>query len=156
MKTHEDFVKEAIRLASDNVLKGGGPFGAIIVKDGEIISSTGNSVTQTNDPTAHAEVNAIRDACTKLDTFHLDGCVIYSSCEPCPMCLAAIYWARIDKVYFAASREDAAAAGFDDSLIYNEIPKNYGDRIIPFHALAQVESKHPFVLWGQIPSKIKY
>ncbi|MFZ4454624.1 MAG: nucleoside deaminase [Bacteroidales bacterium] len=153
---HTEFMKEAIKMASENVLKGGGPFGAVIVKDNKIIARTGNSVTQTNDPTAHAEVNAIREACKALNTFHLEGCSIYSSCEPCPMCLSAIYWARIDNVFFAASRDDAAEAGFDDSLIYNEIPKPYTERIIPFKIMPENERKHPFILWGQNTSKIKY
>lgn len=153
---HKKYMKEAIRLASENVVKGGGPFGAVVVKDGKIIASAGNSVTQTNDPTAHAEVNAIREACRVLGTFHLEGCTIYSSCEPCPMCLSAIYWARINQVFFAASRDDAAEAGFDDSLIYNEIPKPYPDRIIPFKIIPDEECQHPFVLWRQYSTKIKY
>ncbi|MDD2798110.1 MAG: nucleoside deaminase [Bacteroidales bacterium] len=149
-------MKEAVRLASENVLNGGGPFGAIIVKENKIIARTGNSVTQTNDPTAHAEVNAIRQACKKLNTFHLEGCTIYSSCEPCPMCLAAIYWARIDRVFFGASREDAADAGFDDSLIYNEIPKDYKERLVPFTIIKGEEFKRPFLLWEKNTAKIEY
>ncbi len=156
MDKHTEFMKEAVRLASENISKGGGPFGAVIVKDGKIIASTGNSVTLTNDPTAHAEVNAIREACRKLDTFHLEGCTIYASCEPCPMCLSAIYWSRIDKVYFAASRDDAADAGFDDSLIYNEIPKHFTDRIVPFSIISDVDCDHPFLLWKQLATKVKY
>jgi guanine deaminase len=156
MNIHIGFMREAIRLASQNVLDGGGPFGAVIVKGDAIVATSVNTVTQTKDPTAHAEVNAIREACRKLDTFHLEGCAIYASCEPCPMCLSAIYWARIDQVFFAASREDAAEAGFDDSLIYNEIPKSFSNRIIPFTVLDGEESKKPFLLWKQYASRIKY
>ena len=156
MKKHTDFLKLAIDLASENVLKGGGPFGALVVKDNQIIAQTGNSVTLSNDPTAHAEVNAIREACRHLDTFHLEGCTIYASCEPCPMCLSAIYWARIDQVFFAATRDEAAEAGFDDSLIYNEIPKAFSDRLIPFTVLNKEESKTPFLLWKKHSSKVEY
>ena len=116
------FMKEAIRLATENVRAGrGGPFAAVVVKDGHIIASGTNSVTSTNDPTAHAEVTAIREACRALGTFQLSGCEIYTSCEPCPMCLGAIYWARPDRVFYAATASDAAAAGFDDSFIYEEL-----------------------------------
>jgi tRNA(Arg) A34 adenosine deaminase TadA len=156
MDKHTKFMKEAVRLASENISKGGGPFAAVIVKDEKIISRSGNSVTQTNDPTAHAEVNAIREACRVLNTFHLEGCSIYASCEPCPMCLSAIYWARIDRVFFAATREDAADAGFDDSLIYNEIPKPFAERKIQFTHLSSCETLHPFILWKQELNKVKY
>src|SRR5204862_2744851 len=115
------FMAEAIRLSIENVRNGGGPFAAVVVKDGEIIARGVNRVTATNDPTAHAEVVAIREACKALGTFQLTGCEIYTSCEPCPMCLAAIYWSRPAKVYFANTKDDAAAVGFDDSLIYDEI-----------------------------------
>ena len=111
-----DFMREAIELARENIKKGGGPFAAIIVKDGKEIARTGNTVTLSNDPTAHAEVNAIREACRKLGTFNLSGCEIYSSCEPCPMCLSAIYWAGISKIYMSASRFDAAEAGLTTSF----------------------------------------
>lgn len=156
MDKHTKFMKEAVRLASENISKGGGPFAAVIVKDEKIISRSGNSVTQTNDPTAHAEVNAIREACRVLNTFHLEGCSIYASCEPCPMCLSAIYWARIDQVFFAATHEDAADAGFDDSLIYNEIPKPFAERKIQFTHLSSCETLHPFILWKQESNKVKY
>ena len=156
MDKHTKFMKEAVKLASENISKGGGPFAAVIVKDEKIISRSGNSVTQTNDPTAHAEVNAIREACRVLNTFHLEGCSIYASCEPCPMCLSAIYWARIDRVFFAATREDAADAGFDDSLIYNEIPKPFAERKIQFTHLSSCETLHPFILWKQESNKVKY
>src|ERR1700757_2669307 len=116
------FMQEAIELSVNNVKSGrGGPFGAVVVKDGRIIAVSANSVTSTNDPTAHAEVNAIREACRALGTFQLDGCEIYTSCEPCPMCLGAIYWARPDRVYFAATAGDAAATGFDYSFLYEEL-----------------------------------
>jgi len=120
----DTFLREAIRLSGEKMEAGeGGPFGAVVVKDGTIIGRGWNRVTTANDPTAHAETEAIRDACAHLGTFSLAGCEIYASCEPCPMCLAAIYWARIDALYFAASRNDAAEAGFDDALLYEEISK---------------------------------
>jgi tRNA(Arg) A34 adenosine deaminase TadA len=126
------FLRESIRLADNNIAtQGGGPFGAVIVKNGEIIARAVNTVTTGNDPTAHAEVNVIREACKKMQTFDLSGCEIYCSCEPCPMCLAAIYWARIDKIYYAASRFDAQDAGFDDSFIYEELNKPLNKRKIP-------------------------
>ncbi len=156
MERHEEFIREAIRVASENVEKNGGPFGAVIVKDGEIIARCGNTVTQSNDPTAHAEVNVIREACRQLGTFHLEGCAIYSSCEPCPMCLSAIYWSRIDQVYFAATRQDAAEAGFDDSLIYNEIPRPLEERLIPFRLLSVKDAKKPFLLWKSYTAKVRY
>jgi len=126
------FLRESIRLADNNIAtQSGGPFGAVIVKNGEIIARAVNTVTTGNDPTAHAEVNVIREACKKMQTFDLSGCEIYCSCEPCPMCLAAIYWARIDKIYYAASRFDAQDAGFDDSFIYEELDKPLNKRKIP-------------------------
>ena len=129
----EKFMREAIRLAVENVKQGtGGPFGAVVVKEGKIIAACANTVTPDCDPTAHAEVNAIREACRELDTFQLGGCEIYASCEPCPMCLGAIYWARPSRVYYASTKEDAALAGFDDSLIYKEIALPEADRSIPF------------------------
>jgi tRNA(Arg) A34 adenosine deaminase TadA len=124
----KDFMQRAIQLSIENIEKGGGPFGAIIVRDGEIIAESANSVTNDNDPTAHAEVNAIREACKKLSTYDLSGCQIFSSCEPCPMCLGAIYWARLDKLHFAASKNDAADSGFDDAFIYEELDLIYEDR----------------------------
>jgi len=122
------FLKLAIELAKENVKNGGGPFGAVIVKDGQIIAKGTNRVTSHNDPTAHAEIVAIRQACEKLNDFQLTDCIIYSSCEPCPMCLGAIYWARPKKLVFAADKFDAANAGFDDSMIYDEIQLPYSDR----------------------------
>ncbi|WP_243347446.1 nucleoside deaminase [Parabacteroides sp. FAFU027] len=156
MDKHLIYINEAIRLAVDNVSNGGGPFGAVIVKDGEIIARSANTVTQTNDPTAHAEVNAIRETCRRLETFHLEGCVIYSSCEPCPMCLSAIYWARISEVYYAATREDAAESGFDDSLIYDEITKPPGKRIISFIQMKVDEMVKPFRIWQEYEDKTRY
>ena len=149
-------MREAIALAVKNVADGGGPFGAIIVKDGKVIAEGWNRVTSTNDPTAHAEVTAIRSACAALGTFSLRGCDIYTSCEPCPMCLAAIYWARLDRVFFANSREDAAAIGFDDALIYGEVSKPIGDRIIPTTKLALPEAEAVFAEWQAKPDKIPY
>ncbi|MBP3331532.1 MAG: nucleoside deaminase, partial [Tidjanibacter sp.] len=122
------FMARAIELAKESVNKGGGPFGAVIVKDGEIVAEGANSVTLNNDPTAHAEVSAIRNACAALDTFNLTGCEIYSSCEPCPMCLSAIYWARLDALYYAATRSDAAEINFDDSAIYDQMALADEDR----------------------------
>src|ERR1700684_818564 len=127
-----EFLRRAIELARQNVLAGtGGPFAALIVRDGEVIAEAANSVTTTNDPTAHGEVNAIRKACARLGTFSLAGCEIYSSCEPCPMCLAAIYWARLGAIYFGSSQQDAAKAGFDDAFLYEEFRRSSENRSIP-------------------------
>jgi guanine deaminase len=157
MKAEEVFMKEAIRLAEENNVTGnGGPFGAVIVKDGKIIARGHNEVTSTNDPTAHAEVVAIRNACRELATFQLEGCEIYASCEPCPMCLGAIYWARPSKIYFAATREDAAKAGFDDSLIYTEIALEPSQRIIPCEQILHSEALHVFHSWVENGAKIPY
>ncbi|MEI6747884.1 MAG: nucleoside deaminase [Bacteroidales bacterium] len=157
MKAEEEFMKEAIRLAEENIVTGnGGPFGAVIVKDGKIIARGHNEVTSTNDPTAHAEVVAIRNACRSLGTFQLEGCEIYASCEPCPMCLGAIYWARPSKIYFAATREDAAKAGFDDSLIYTEITLDPIQRIIPCKQILHQEALHVFHSWIMNSNKIPY
>ena len=134
----------------------GGPFGAIIVKDGKVIAEGWNRVTSANDPTAHAEVTAIRDACETLGTFSLAGCEIYTSCEPCPMCLAAIYWARLDRIYFANTREDAAAIGFDDALIYGEVSKPIDERIIPTTRLILPEAAAVFAEWQAKPDKVAY
>ena len=153
---HEDFIREAIRISRQNMENGGGPFGAVIVKDGRIIARSGNAVTLENDPTAHAEINAIREACNYLKDFDLSGCVLYSSCEPCPMCLGAIYWARIDTIYFAADREDAAHAGFDDSFIYREMQKPINDRSIPTHQELRGEAVKTFKEWIDKEDKIQY
>jgi guanine deaminase len=155
--TFNAFMAEAIELSLRNVREGnGGPFGAVIVKNGRVIARGVNRVTETNDPTAHAEVVAIRAACTVLGNFQLGGCEIYTSCEPCPMCLAAIYWARPAKVYFGNSKEDAAAAGFDDSLIYNEIALPSDKRTIPLVPLMRDEAQAAFQEWERSPFKIKY
>lgn len=148
---------EAIRLAETNMENGhGGPFGCVIVKDDEIIASAFNEVLISNDPTAHAEIVAIRRACERLNDYQLAGCEIYTSCEPCPMCFGAIYWSRPDKVYFAASREDAEQAGFDDKHIYRELCLPLPDRIIPFQQIMQQEVKDIFITWTRMNLNIKY
>ncbi|MFO3725488.1 nucleoside deaminase [Butyricimonas sp. GBGM4] len=150
-------MKEAIRIAVENVKNGtGGPFGAVVVKGGEIIASSGNTVVPDNDPTAHAEVNAIRKACRNLDSFQLEGCEIYSSCEPCPMCLGAIYWARPKAVYYACTKEDAAEGGFDDSFIYKEIMLDGSRRFIPFVNEKEEGAGEEFELWREEKNKVKY
>lgn len=157
MESAERFLKEAIELARANVESGkGGPFAALIVRNGEVIAAAGNSVTSTNDPTAHAEVNAIREACSRLGTFQLDDCEIYSSCEPCPMCLGAIYWARLKKVYYAATKEEASEAGFDDGFIYREIEKSPNHRSIPFVHVPVDHAGMPFRVWHETETKISY
>lgn len=151
------FMEEAIRLALENVEKGsGGPFGAVIVKDGEIVAKAANTVTPDHDPTAHAEVNAIRQACRRMGTFQLSDCEIYCSCEPCPMCLGAIYWARPDKVYYACTKEDAAQAGFDDSFIYKEIQMPEAGRSIPFVRCKEKDAGEEFRLWTAKQDKTEY
>lgn len=134
----------------------GGPFGAIIVRKNKIVGRGWNRVTSTNDPTAHAEISAIRDACKELKTFKLDGCEIYVNCEPCPMCLAAIYWARIGKIFFANTKKDAAQTGFDDELIYREIPLPNSRRKIPMKQLLHAEALKVFAEWKSKPDKIHY
>jgi len=151
------FMRRAIELARHGVEKDhGGPFGCVIAKDGEIVGEGCNEVTSTNDPTAHAEVVAIRAACRNLDSFQLDGCVVYTSCEPCPMCLGAIYWARPSAIYFAGTREDAAAAGFDDELFYDELEKPNELRQLKMQALLREEAQNVFEAWNQKIDKIKY
>ena len=151
------FMEEAIRLAVENAKNGtGGPFGAVVVKDGKVIAACGNSVTPDNDPTAHAEVNAIREACRKLGTFQLEGCEVYASCEPCPMCLGAIYWARPAKVYYASTKEDAALAGFDDSFIYKEIALPEAGRSIPFLHEKEANAGTEFRLWKENAGNVEY
>jgi len=153
----EQFMSEAIRLATENVKSGnGGPFGAVIVKNGKIISRGVNQVTSNNDPTAHAEVVAIRDACKNLGSFQLDGCEVYASCEPCPMCLGAIYWARPDKLYFAGTKKDAADIGFDDSFIYDEINIPYEKRNINTLHVKHTDALLPFNEWKNKEDKIEY
>ena len=141
------FMLEAIRVANENIENEGGPFGAVIVKDGEIIAASGNSVTIDNDPTAHAEVNTIRKACKRLGTFNLEGCEIYSSCEPCPMCLSAIYWAHIDKLYYATTKDDAASIGFDDSFIYHELTLKPEERRVHAEQHDREVALEPFNIW---------
>jgi tRNA(Arg) A34 adenosine deaminase TadA len=154
---HEQFMKKAIQIAINNLERnGGGPFGAVVVKDGEIIGEGHNEVIQTNDPTSHAEIVAIRKACDKLGTYHLHGCTIYSSCEPCPMCLGAIYWARLDGLYFAANRENAAHAGFADKHIYDELTKDLKIRSIPTYQILDLEGKSVFERWAKMGLKIIY
>ncbi len=149
-------MREAIRLSKENIDNGGGPFGAVIVKDGEIIAKSANSVTRDNDPTAHAEVNAIRLAAKKLGTFDLSGCEIYSSCEPCPMCLGAIYWARLDKLYFGNDKTDAKNIGFDDSFFYEEVSLPYSKRTIITAQLLSEEAIVAFEKWAAYEDKVKY
>jgi guanine deaminase len=151
------FMARAIQLSIENVLSGqGGPFGAVVVKDGGIIAEGVNQVTATNDPTAHAEVLAIRHACQKLGLFELKGCELYTSCEPCPMCLAAIYWARLSHVYFGSSAADASKAGFDDSLIYDELDQPHAQRGIPMVQMMREEALAAFRAWQEKPNKIPY
>ena len=152
----EKFMHLAIDLATENIKNGGGPFGAVIVKDGEVIATGCNRVTASNDPTAHAEVSAIRAACKDLDTFNLEGCEIYSSCEPCPMCLGAIYWAHIDKIYYAANKHDAADAGFDDSFIYKELELTPEDRRLKTEVLLEKEALRVFESWKAQEDKVEY
>ena len=150
------FMREAIRLADESVKNGGGPFGAVIVKDGEIVAGSANSVTLDNDPTAHAEVNTIRKACRKLGTFDLSGCVIYTSCEPCPMCLGAIYWAHLDRIYFGNTRKDAADIEFADDFIYLELDKKLEERILPIIPLLRNEALGTFRKWQETEEKEEY
>tara|TARA_A100001011_G_scaffold353445_1_gene394998 strand:- start:802 stop:1269 length:468 start_codon:yes stop_codon:yes gene_type:complete len=151
-----DFMKRAILLSIQNIGNNGGPFGCVIVKDNEIIAEGVNRVTLNNDPTAHAEIVAIRKACKKLNTFDLKGCELYSSCEPCPMCLSAIYWSHIDKVYFGNSREDAAKIKFDDKFIYDELALEISERKIPISQISRDEAIEAFNLWENEENKIRY
>jgi guanine deaminase len=154
---HKKFIKAAVNEA----LKGlenneGGPFGCVIVKNGKIVGRGHNKVTSTNDPTAHAEVMAIRDACKNLNSFQLTDCTIYTSCEPCPMCLGAIYWARPDKVFYGSTKADAASIGFDDAFIYKEINLDYSQRSIPFEQCARDIALEPFNKWDSLEDKVEY
>lgn len=151
-----EFMREAIRLANESVKNGGGPFGAVIVKDNVIIAGSSNSVTIDNDPTAHAEVNTIRQACKKLGTFDLSGCVIYTSCEPCPMCLGAIYWAKIDRIYYGNNRTDARNIDFADDFIYDELNRQFDERTIPIIPLLRDEALQSFRLWQEKEDKTEY
>jgi len=158
MITEQDkiFMREAVRLSKESVENGGGPFGAVIVKDGKIVAGSSNSVTIDNDPTAHAEVSCIRKACKALDTFDLSGCDIYTSCEPCPMCLGAIYWAHLDRIFYANDRKDAGAIGFDDDFIYEEMEKPFATRRTPLIPLLRDEGIKVFRLWSEKEDKVEY
>ncbi len=153
----ERFIEQTIRLAEKNARSGrGGPFAALVVRDGEVIAEGTNLVTSSNDPTAHAEIVAIRRACVVLDSFQLQDCDIFASCEPCPMCLGAIYWARSRSVYFAASRADAAAAGFDDAYIYEELDVTPEQRRLPMHRVRVESVLHPFEAWAANQRRTRY
>lgn len=155
--SHEQFMREAIRMA-DEGMRGdrGGPFGCVVVRRGEIVARGNNRVTSTNDPTAHAEVTAIREACRALNTFQLNDCELYTSCEPCPMCLAAIYWARIPTVFFGNTRADAAAIGFDDDFIYQQIPLPPEQRMVKMQPLLRDAAQTTFRAWSEKPDKVRY
>lgn len=154
--TNEELMRRACRLSEESVRRGGGPFGAVIAKDGVIVAEASNSVTIDSDPTAHAEVNAIRAACHRLRTFSLEGCDIYCSCEPCPMCFGAIYWARLRHIYYANNRKDAAAIGFSDDFIYDEISKPSDQRENPMIELLPDEGKVAFNMWREKTDKTEY
>ena len=151
-----DFMRQAIALALENVRNGGGPFAAVIVKNGALIATGANRVTATNDPTAHAEVVAIREACKRLESFQLDHCELFTTCKPCPMCLGAIYWARPGKVFYAAAAADAAAAGFDDAFIYHELFMPHPERRIPMNQILRDEASAIFQAWLAKPDKTLY
>ena len=152
----ESFMREAIKLSAESVQSGGGPFGAVIVRNGEIIARGENRVTVCNDPTAQAEVSAIREAAARMGTYDLSGCEIYSSCEPCPMCLGAIYWARLDRLYYAGTRADAANVGFDDAHIYEELPLDPSQRELPTQTLLREEAQRVFEAWAEKTDKKEY
>lgn len=152
----KQFMREAIRLANESVERGGGPFGAVIVKDGEVVAGSSNSVTIDNDPTAHAEVNTIREACRRLGTFDLSGCTIYTSCEPCPMCLGAIYWARLGHIYYGNTRKDARDIQFADDFIYEELERPLEKRTVPIQPLLRDEALETFRRWTLKEDKTEY
>ena len=156
MKEKNKFMLKAIELSIKSAETTGGPFGCVIVKDNNIISEGSNKVTSTNDPTAHGEIVAIREACKKLNNFNLNGSELYSTCEPCPMCLSAIYWARISKIYYANTREDAQKIDFDDSFIYSEFEKKVKERKIPMIQMMRNEALKAFELWDKKKDKVKY
>ncbi len=156
MENEKKFMAKAIELSINSANTMGGPFGSVIVKDDKIIAEGSNKVTYSNDPTAHGEIVAIREACKNLNTFDLSGCEIYTSCEPCPMCLSAIYWSRLDKIYYANTREDAKNIDFDDSFIYTEIPKKVNDRKIKMTQMLRDEALKAFEIWDKKVDKIKY
>jgi tRNA(Arg) A34 adenosine deaminase TadA len=154
---HETFMREAIKLAEAGMRGGrGGPFGCVVVRKGEVVGRGHNRVTSTNDPTAHAEVVAIREACAHLETFQLTDCELYTSCEPCPMCLSAIYWARIPQIFYANTRADAAAIGFDDDFIYQQVPLAPEKRAIAMKSLLRDEAQNTFREWQAKPDKMRY
>ena len=153
---HEEIMRHAIQLSIENVERGGGPFAAVVAREGEILASGVNTVSEDNDPTAHAEVNAIRAGGRELQQFHLDNCVLYTTCEPCPMCLGAIYWAGIRTIYYGNTRDDAALYGFQDDHIYHEIGKSMEERMISFNRLLGNEAIEAFNAWDQKSDKILY
>jgi guanine deaminase len=157
MPGRPEFMEMAIQLATENVLHGrGGPFGAVVVKDGQVIATGANQVTATNDPTAHAEVVAIRNACQALGTFQLTDCDVYTSCEPCPMCLAALYWSRCATIYYGNDAADAARAGFDDSFLYEEVRKPLEMRAIPIERMLPEKARSSFDAWQTSPYRVEY
>lgn len=155
-QSDEYFMQMAINLSIENVANGGGPFGAVIVRNGEVIATGVNRVTANNDPTAHAEVSAIREACAKLGNFKLEGCTIYTSCEPCPMCLSAIYWASISRIFYGNTKTDAKIIGFDDSFIYDEIALPYAQRSIPCNNIMREKALSAFRAWEAKADKTLY
>ena len=156
MTSKNNFMLRAIELSINSANNTGGPFGCVIVKDDKIIAEGSNKVTFSNDPTAHAEIVAIREACKKLNTFNLSGCDLYASCEPCPMCLSAIYWSHVDNIFYANTKEDAKKINFDDSLIYSEISKKNEDRKIPIKQILRDEALKAFEIWDKKTDKIEY
>tara|TARA_B100001559_G_C16366540_1_gene559969 strand:- start:390 stop:860 length:471 start_codon:yes stop_codon:yes gene_type:complete len=156
MISNKNFMLRAIELSINSANNDGGPFGSVIVKNNTIIAEGSNKVTSTNDPTAHAEIVSIREACKKLKTFNLTGCDLYSSCEPCPMCLSAIYWSHIDNIFYANTRDDAKKINFDDSLIYSEFSKKIEDRKIPIKQMLRDEALQAFKIWSKKTDKIEY
>jgi guanine deaminase len=157
MQANPEFMRRAIELATENVTSGhGGPFGAVIVRNGEMIATGANVVTSTNDPTAHAEVVAIRNACRALSSFSLEGCEIYTSCEPCPMCLAAIYWARMQRIFYSGTAADAADAGFDDAFLYEELNQPKRERSIPCETLLPERGRESFDAWRSFAKRVEY
>ena len=154
--TDQELMQRAIRLSEENVRNGGGPFGAVIAKEGEVIATGVNRVTAINDPTAHAEVSAIRAACQKVQNFKLDGCTVYSSCEPCPMCLSALYWAGVDRIIYANTKDDAKTIGFDDSFIYDELKLTREERHVSYSQMLRYEALEAFRLWENKEDKTEY
>jgi guanine deaminase len=151
-----EFLRQVIEMAVENVRRGGGPFAALVVKEGQVVASGVNQVTSTSDPTAHAEIVAIREACRVLGRFRLDDCDVYASCEPCPMCLGALYWARPARIFFAATHDDASIAGFDDGFIYREIALPAGERSIPMLHVKDAAAHRPFEEWNNKPDRKRY